>query len=107
MSDLEKKLTELREIAARENVDIGDDLSRLSAKLSGQSVSSQPSAWQRVVLSRHPERPTTLDYIQRISDHYVELHGDRTFGDDSALVGGIARIGGIAFTFFGHQKGKN
>ena len=108
MSDIEKKLIELKELAAQENIDITDDLSRLSAKLTvGSSDAGEMSAWHRVQLARHQDRPTTLDYIQRISDSWVELHGDRLYGDDQAVVGGIARIGGVAFTFIGHQRGKN
>lgn len=107
MSELQKKLNELKELAARENVDILGEIDRLSEKL-GNGVQEQPlSSWQRVQMARNPDRPTTLDYIQRMADQYVELHGDRAFADDPAMVGGIARIDGIAFTFIGHQKGRN
>ncbi len=108
MSEIQKKIAELKELAARENLDISDDLSRIGAKVQSASNNIGPlTAWQRVQFARSPDRPTTLDYIQRISEQYVELHGDRAFGDDPAMVGGIARISGIAFTFIGHQKGKN
>ena len=108
MSDIEKKLSELKELAAQENIDITDDLSRLTAKLANKlPETGEMSAWHRITLARHQERPTTLDYIQRISDTWIELHGDRLYGDDQALIGGIARIGGVAFTFIGHQRGKN
>lgn len=108
MSDLEKKLNELKELAAQENIDISDDLSRLSAKIGSRAPETgELTAWHRVQLARHQDRPTTLDYIQRISDSWIELHGDRLYGDDQALIGGIARIGGVAFTFMGHQRGKN
>lgn len=107
MSELEKKLSELKELAALENPNLLAELEKLSEKLSVASKEEPLSAWQRVQMARNPDRPTTLDYIQRISESYIELHGDRTFGDDPAMVGGIARIGGVAFTFIGHQKGKN
>lgn len=104
--DLQKKIRELRTLASQHKLDIHDDLSRIVSKIDGNG-SSDLSAWQRVELARHPQRPTTLEYIERISDDFVELFGDRLFGDDPAMVGGIARINGIPFTFIGHQKGKN
>jgi len=108
MSDIQQKIDELKELAARENIDIHDELAKLTAKVSDLSVTAgEPDAWRRIQLARHPERPTTLDYIQKISESWIELHGDRAFGDDLAMVGGIARIGGVAFTFFGQQRGKN
>lgn len=104
---LDKKLRELRLLADQQNLNIDDDISRISAKLNGDEAPNQANAWNTVQLARHPDRPTTLDYLDRICDDYMELHGDRAFGDDPAMVGGIARIGGIPFTFFGHQKGRN
>ncbi len=105
--DLHKKIKELKNLASVKQIDIHDDLNRISAKLSGNSGdSSGMTAWQRVELARNQDRPNVLEYIGMISDEYVELHGDRLFGDDLALVGGIARIGGVNFTFMGHQKGR-
>ena len=104
--DLQKKIRELKSLASHHKIDIHDDLSRISSKLDGNGTSNL-SAWQRVEIARHPQRPTTLEYIEKISDEFYELFGDRVFGDDPAMVGGIARIGGVAFTFIGHQKGKN
>lgn len=101
--ELRSKLQELQELALRENIDIGADIDRLNRKL----ASGDETAWQRVELARHQERPTTLEYIRLMSERFIELHGDREFGDDPALVGGIATIGGIHFTFLGHQKGRN
>jgi acetyl-CoA carboxylase carboxyl transferase subunit alpha len=107
MSDkeLHKKLSELKSLASTKNLDIHDDINRISAKLSGENKSGM-TAWQRVELARNQDRPNVLEYIGMISDEYVELHGDRLFGDDLALVGGIARINGTHFTFLGHQKGR-
>jgi len=104
--ELEKKIRELKTLANRHKLDIHDDLSRIVSKIDGVSSSEIP-AWNRVEIARHPQRPTTLEYIEKISDEFIELFGDRCYGDDPAMVGGIARIGGIAFTFIGHQKGKN
>lgn len=100
---LRTKIRELQDLAARENVDITADLARLSDKLG----TGDNDAWRRVELARNPDRPTTLQYIEMMSERFVELHGDRLYGDDPALVGGIATIGGTHFTFLGHQKGKN
>ncbi len=104
--DLSRKLTELKSLAERERLDITEDISRLEEKLKiGKSIGS--TAWKRVELARHPDRPGTLDYIERIFNNFVELHGDRLYGDDAALVGGIAMFGSQAVTVFGHQKGRN
>ena len=104
--DLSRKLTELKSLAERERLDITEDISRLEEKLkTGKSTGS--TAWKRVELARHPDRPGTLDYIERIFNNFVELHGDRYYGDDAALVGGIAMFGSQAVTVFGHQKGRN
>lgn len=107
MSELQKKLSELKELAASENPALLLELERLSQSLDAPRETLPMSAWERVQMARNPDRPTALDYIARISDSYMELHGDRSFGDDPAMIGGIARIGGVAFTFIGHQKGKN
>lgn len=103
---LSKKLGELKSLAEREKLDISEDISRLEAKLkSGNSAPS--SVWRRIELARHPKRPGTLDYIERIFNEFIELHGDRCFGDDPAIVGGIAMFGNQPVTVFGHQKGRN
>ena len=101
--ELRAKLQELQELAIRENIDIGADIDRLSGKL----ATGDDGAWRRVEMARHPDRPTSLQYVHMISERYLELHGDRAYGDDPALVGGIATIGGVHFTFLGHQKGHN
>lgn len=101
--ELRSRLQELQELALRENIDIGADIDRLNRKL----ATGDEGAWRRVVLARHQERPTALDLISIMSERFIELHGDRSFGDDPALVGGIATIGGVHFTFLGHQKGRN
>lgn len=102
--EIRVKLQELQELAASsEDVELHADIGRLRAKL-GTEVGD---AWQRVEIARHPDRPNALQYIQGMSERYIELHGDRAFGDDPALIGGIATIDGTHFTFLGHQKGHN
>jgi acetyl-CoA carboxylase carboxyl transferase subunit alpha len=105
-------LQELKSLAAKSNVDITREIAELEAKLRAPSHPVSPpvptnEAWKRVELARHPERPTTLQYAEAIFDDSIELHGDRNFGDDPAMVGGIARLNGMPVTFFGHQKGQN
>ena len=71
-----------------------------------EEIYSRLTPWQRTQLARHPDRPYTLDYIERITDDFIELHGDRKYGDDPAIVGGIGSIGGQTFYIIGHQKGR-
>jgi acetyl-CoA carboxylase carboxyl transferase subunit alpha len=104
MSDLRRKLDELASLAASSNVDISAELEALGRRLDAAPV--REDAWRRVELARHPDRPTTLEYAQRMFDDFLELHGDRGYGDDPAMVGGIGLLGGRAVTFFGHQKGR-
>ncbi len=101
--ELRSRLQELQELALRENIDIGADIDRLNRKL----ATGDEGAWRRVVLARHQERPTSLDLVRIMSERFIELHGDRGFADDPALIGGIATISGVHFTFLGHQKGRN
>jgi acetyl-CoA carboxylase carboxyl transferase subunit alpha len=105
VSDLREHLRELREAAARANVDIAAEVAALERKLGDAPPADE--AWRRVELARHPDRPNTLEYAQRIFDDFLELHGDRTFGDDPAMVGGVALLGGRPVTFLGHQKGRS
>jgi len=108
-NQIREKLAELRALADRSNLDISRELGVLEAKLRVPSApaAAPNEAWERVELARHPERPTTLQYAEKIFDDFLELHGDRTFGDDPAMVGGIALLSGRPVTFFGHQKGRN
>jgi acetyl-CoA carboxylase carboxyl transferase subunit alpha len=104
MSDLRRKLDELKGIAERSNLDIAAELEAVGRKI--DAASPREDAWRRVEIARHPDRPTTLEYAQRMFDDFLELHGDRGYGDDPAMVGGIGLLGGRAVTFFGHQKGR-
>ncbi len=103
---IREKLQELRELATKSRLDIARDIDDLEKKL---STAGGPlnEAWRRVQLARQQERPTTLEYVQMLFDDFIELHGDRGFADDPAMVGGIGLFGGQPVTFFGHQKGKN
>ncbi|MFH1039126.1 MAG: acetyl-CoA carboxylase carboxyltransferase subunit alpha [PVC group bacterium] len=103
---IESMIQELMALAERDRIDIGDEIIKLQEKI---TAGDDPSAraWARVLLARHSERPTALDLINRIADRFLELHGDRNFADDPALIGGIGIIDGVPVTFLGHQKGRN
>jgi acetyl-CoA carboxylase carboxyl transferase subunit alpha len=101
---IESKLKELRALAGRDP-DLRDEIKRLESKLSG--VDDNIDAWKRVELARHPKRPTAMDYITMITDDFLELHGDRNFVDDPAMIGGIGMIDSQPITFIGLQKGRN
>jgi len=106
--ELEKKINEMREYSVAENVDMSEEIVKLEKRCDTlkKEVYSNLSRWQRVQLARHPERPYTLDYIKRIAAHFTELHGDRHFADDKAIVGGMAVIEGQPVMIIGHQKGR-
>lgn len=95
--------------SAAEQVDISEELEGLRKKVEQmrEEIYSNLTPWQKVQLARHPERPRSLDYIERISVGFVELHGDRLFGDDHAIVGGIGKIENTEFMIIGQQKGKD
>jgi acetyl-CoA carboxylase carboxyl transferase subunit alpha len=107
--ELQEKIKELRRFTEEEGIDFSDEVARLEqkAKELAEQIYGNLTPWQRVQLSRHPDRPTTLDYIQHIFTDFIEVHGDRVFGDDPAIVGGIARLDGMPVTVVGHQKGKD
>jgi acetyl-CoA carboxylase carboxyl transferase subunit alpha len=105
--ELEQKIEEMRKYA--DNLDIADEISKLEQKvdLLRDSIFSSLTRWQRVQLARHPDRPYTLDYIHLMTEDFIELHGDRRFGDDKAIVGGLARLDGQTVMIIGHQKGRD
>lgn len=114
--DFEKPLQELQEQLdkARETHEKGKvDMSELMAQLEGKieatrkNIYTSLNGWQKVQISRHPDRPYTLDYIEHIADDFIELHGDRNVKDDKAIVGGFATINGESVMIIGHQKGRN
>lgn len=107
IAELETKISEMESLS--ENVDISTEIEGLRKKLEQmrEEIYSNLTPWQKVQLARHPERPRTLDYIERISVGFVELHGDRLFGDDHAIVAGIGKIENTEFMIIGQQKGKD
>ena len=107
--ELEEKIQGLRLFSAENDINLGDELKTLEAKLVKLQAETFAalSAWDRVKLARHPERPTTEDYIQGIFTDFIELKGDRLYGDDPALIGGVAFLEGVPVTVIGHQKGRD
>jgi acetyl-CoA carboxylase carboxyl transferase subunit alpha len=107
--ELDKKIEELAKQADADELDLGQELQRLETKAQKlrQKVYSNLTPWQRVQLSRHPQRPYSLDYIERILTDFTELHGDRGVADDQAIVGGPARLDGEAIMVIGMQSGRN
>jgi acetyl-CoA carboxylase carboxyl transferase subunit alpha len=105
--DLEEKIEEMRRYA--ENPGIAEEITRIEKKVSQlkQSVFENLTRWQKVQLARHPDRPYTLDYINAMTSDFMELHGDRTFRDDKAIVGGFAKLEQHTVLFIGHQKGRD
>jgi acetyl-CoA carboxylase carboxyl transferase subunit alpha len=108
IAELEAKLEELRYIGNDADLNITDEIARLKARSQEltRSIFSNLTAHQIARLARHPQRPYTLDYIQRIFTDFQELHGDRAFGDDPAIVAGLARIDDLPVAVIGHQKGR-
>ena len=109
IADLEAKIDELRRVSAENSTDLEDELERLEAKCRKltQEIFHDLTAWQVTQLARHPLRPYTLDYIDRLFTEFVELHGDRMFADDRAMVTGLARLSGRGVVIIGHQKGRD
>jgi len=109
IAELEAKIEELRYVGDDAEININEEISRLQAKSKSltESIFSKLDAWQISQLARHPQRPYALDYIQRIFTEFEELHGDRTFADDPAIVGGPARLDGKPVMVIGQQKGRD
>jgi acetyl-CoA carboxylase carboxyl transferase subunit alpha len=107
--ELESRITQLRELASAQSVDVSEQISQLETRVVElrKEIFSNLSPSQRLQVARHPRRPSTLDYIQAITDEWIELHGDRSGYDDPALVGGIARLAGQPVVMLGHQKGRD
>jgi len=108
IATLEKKIDELQELSVGDGV-LKPEIDRLKKKADQlrESIFSNLTRWQRVQLARHPERPYTLDYIELITEDFTELHGDRYYGDDKAIVAGLAKIDGHSVMIMGHQKGRD
>lgn len=109
ITEIEKRTQELRNFAKEKRIDFTKEISELERKARElkKEVFSNLTAWQRTQIARHLKRPTTLDYIGMIFEDFIELHGDRCFGDDKALIGGLAKLDGKGVFVMGHQKGKD
>jgi len=109
IEDLQVQLEKVKQVAEKTKVDMSATILELEGQLekTRDAVYNNLTGWQNVQMSRHPERPQTLDYISMICEDFIELHGDRTVKDDKAIIGGFATIGGVSAMVIGHQKGKN
>ncbi|MBI2000023.1 MAG: acetyl-CoA carboxylase carboxyl transferase subunit alpha [candidate division NC10 bacterium] len=107
--ELETKIQELKQFAQVEHVDFSAEIVRLEKKVARlqEEVFANLTAWQRTQIARHPNRPYALDYIRLMLTDFIELHGDRGFADDRAIVGGLARLDGMGLVVIGHQKGRD
>lgn len=109
IAELQAKIEELRLVGNDNEINIQEEIERLEGKSRTltESIFSNLTPWQISQLARHPLRPYTLDYIRRIIDDFEELHGDRSFADDHAIIGGLGRVGGRPVMLIGHQKGRD
>jgi acetyl-CoA carboxylase carboxyl transferase subunit alpha len=109
IAELEAKIEELRYVGSDNEININEEIVRLEAKCRTmtESIFSSLTAWQVSQLARHPKRPYTLDYVERIFTDFTELHGDRSYADDPAIVGGVARLDDRPVMIIGHQKGRD
>jgi len=109
IADLEKKIQELEQLSSSSEGVLSKEVESLKTKVEilQKNIFENLTRWQRVQLARHPERPYTLDYIERICDRFIELHGDRFHADDKAIVGGLGEVDGQTVCIIGHQKGRD
>jgi len=109
IAELQAKIDELKNVGSDNAINLDEEIHRLQAKMRQKikGIFKDLSPWQISQLSRHPLRPYTLDYIEKLFDEFHELHGDRAFADDHAIVGGLARFRERAIVFIGHQKGRD
>lgn len=107
--ELEKKLHELEHFSRKQDIDVSHEIERMKEKIAATrgQIYSNLTAWQKVQVARHPERPYTLDYIKNMTTDFVEIHGDRIHADDRAIIGGFARIDGQKVMIIGSQKGRD
>jgi acetyl-CoA carboxylase carboxyl transferase subunit alpha len=107
--ELETKIQELKQFAQVEKVDFSAEIARLERKVARlqEEIFANLTPWQRTQIARHPSRPYAMDYIRLMLTDFMELHGDRAFSDDKAIVGGFARLDGVALVVIGHQKGRD
>jgi acetyl-CoA carboxylase carboxyl transferase subunit alpha len=107
--ELELKIAELKSLALDGSIDLSEEIKTLETRLEKlrKEVFESLTPWQKVQIARHPKRPYTIDYINMITTDFIEIHGDRMFHDDKALIGGFARIDGEKVLILGHQKGRD
>jgi acetyl-CoA carboxylase carboxyl transferase subunit alpha len=107
--EVEAKIQELKQFAQTERVDFSTEIARLERKIARlqEEVFANLTPWQRTQIARHPNRPYGMDYIRLMLTDFIELHGDRTYADDKAIVGGLGRLDGIPLVVIGHQKGRD
>lgn len=107
--ELERRIEELKSFSAEKQIDVSEEIKKLEMKAEQikREIFSNLTAWQRVQIARHPQRPYTLDYIKTMIDGFIELHGDRSFSDDMAIVGGLGKLDGRSVMVVGHQKGRD
>lgn len=109
LHELEEQIQELKRFTAAQGIDRSQEIAALESQLRAvtQRIYSQLAPWDKVQLARHPARPYTLDFIRMIFDDFLELHGDRAYGDDKAIIGGLAVLNGEPVMVIGHQKGRD
>lgn len=109
IAELEKKISDMKDFSVGEDIELSSEIASMQKKLDKlrNEIYTNLTRWQKVQLSRHPKRPYTLDYIQMISSDFIELHGDRYFADDNAMIGGFGTIEGQKVMFVGQQKGRD
>ena len=109
VKDLHEQIEQLKATAEKNRIDLSDSILQLEGKIADKKreITANLTPWQKVQLSRHPDRPYSLAYINRMCEHFTELHGDRSYRDDKAIVGGFAQMDGQTVMILGHQKGIN
>jgi acetyl-CoA carboxylase carboxyl transferase subunit alpha len=109
LAELEQQIEKVKQMEDKNKLDMSATVNELQAKLdqARTQLYANLNGWQKVQISRHPERPYTLQYLELICDDFIELHGDRTVGDDKAIIGGFGTLNGQTVMFIGHQKGRN
>lgn len=109
IAELQQQVEKVKQVAEKTKVNMSATIKELETKIEDAKVAiyGNLTGWQQVQISRHPERPYTLEYIEKIADDFIEMHGDRTVKDDKAIVGGFGSINGETVMFIGHQKGAN
>src|ERR1700744_1522463 len=109
LADLQQQIDKVKQVEEKTKVDMSATVNELQEKFetTKHQIYSHLTGWEKVQISRHPERPYTLQYLELMCDDFIELHGDRTVGDDKAIIGGFGSINGETAMFIGHQKGRN